>query len=82
MLAQANALVKAIWSGPDAVEEESLEIAVESSAKENREQKELWREEAIGVARIFDWGGPNRKSHAMTSSETSKQEFFVGAKIS
>ena len=36
----------------------------------------------IGVARIFDWGGPNRKSHAMTSSETLKQEFFVGAKIS
>ena len=40
----------------------------------------LW---VIGVARIFDWGGgPNRKSHAMTSSETSKEEFFVGAKIS
>ena len=36
----------------------------------------------IGVAEIFDWGGPNRKSHAMTSSETSKEEFFVGAKIS
>ena len=39
---------------------------------------------SIGVARIFDWGGgcPNRKSHAMALSETSKQEFFVGAKIS
>ena len=43
---------------------------------------------SIGVARIFfDWGGgggggANRKSHAMTLSETSKQEFFVGAKIS
>ena len=36
----------------------------------------------IGVARIFDWGGPNHKSHAMTSSETSKEECFVGAKIS
>ena len=36
----------------------------------------------IGVGRIFDWGGgSNRKSHAMTSSETSKQKFFVGAKI-
>ena len=30
----------------------------------------------IGVARIFDWGGPNRKSHAMTSSETLKEEFL------
>ena len=38
---------------------------------------------SIGVARIFDWGrGPNHKSHAMTSSETSKEEFFVGAKMS
>ena len=36
----------------------------------------------IGVARIFDWGGPNLKSHAMTSAETSKKKFFVGAKIS
>ena len=24
----------------------------------------------IGVARIFDWGGLNHKSHAMTSSKT------------
>ena len=32
-----------------------------------------------GVARIFNWeGGPNHKSHAMTPSETSKKEFFVG----
>ena len=37
---------------------------------------------SICVARIFDWGGANHKSHAMTSSETSKNEFFVGAKIS
>ena len=37
----------------------------------------------IGVARIFDWGGgPNHKSHAMTSSKALKEEFFVGAKIS
>ena len=36
----------------------------------------------IGVARIFDWGGPNHKAHAMTLSETSKEEFFAGAKIS
>ena len=27
-------------------------------------------------------GGPNHKSHAMTSPETSKEEVFVGAKIS
>ena len=25
--------------------------------------------QAIGVARIFDWGGLNHKSHAMTSSK-------------
>ena len=30
------------------------------------------------IARIFDRGGPNHKSHAMTSSETSAEEFFVG----
>ena len=37
----------------------------------------------IGVAKSFDWGGgANHKSHAMTSSETSNEEFFVGAKIS
>ena len=38
----------------------------------------------IGVARIFDWGGPNHKSHAMTSSKitgraektTGRAEFF------
>ena len=49
MLAQANALVKdrqAIWSEPDAVEEESLQMAVESLAKGKGEQNELWREEA------------------------------------
>ena len=34
----------------------------------------------LGVARIFDWEGPNHKSHAMTSSETSKEEFFCGGK--
>ena len=33
---------------------------------------------SLGVARIFDWGGPNHKSHAMTSSETLKKEFFEG----
>ena len=33
----------------------------------------------IGVARIFDWmGGPNYKSHAMTSLKISKEEVFVG----
>ena len=38
---------------------------------------------SIGIEWIFDWGGgPNPKSHAMTSSKTSKEEFFVGVKIS
>ena len=36
----------------------------------------------IGVARIFDWGGPNHKSHAMTSSEIFEKVIFCGAKIS
>ena len=35
----------------------------------------------IGVARIFDWGGPNHKSHAMMSSEIFKKRSFCGAKI-
>ena len=43
---------------------------------------EIYCTPAIGVARIFNWGGPNHKSHAMTSSESSKEEFFGGAKIS
>ena len=36
----------------------------------------------IGVARIFDWGGLNHKSHAMTSSKISllalNQDFAKG----
>ena len=36
----------------------------------------------IGVARIFDGGGPNHKSHAMTSSEIFKKGTFCRAKIS
>ena len=36
----------------------------------------------IGVARIFDWGGPNHKSHAITSSEIFKKGTFSRAKIS
>ena len=36
----------------------------------------------IRVARIFDWGGPNHKSHAMTSSKNFKKGTFCGAKIS
>ena len=37
----------------------------------------------IGVARIFDWGDPNHKSHAMTSSKNFKKpQTFCGAKIS
>ena len=39
--------------------------------------------QSIGVARIFDWGGgPNHKSHAMTSSEIFEKAIFCGAKIS
>ena len=33
---------------------------------------------SIGVARIFDWGGPNHESHAMTHQKFSKKEVFVG----
>ena len=36
----------------------------------------------IGVARIFDLGGPNHKSHAMTSTEIFKKGPFCTAKIS
>ena len=36
----------------------------------------------IGVARIFDWGGPNHKSRAMTSSKIFKKGTFCRAKIS
>ena len=35
----------------------------------------------IGAARILDWRGPNRKSHAMTSSEIFKRENFCETKI-
>ena len=41
--------------------------------------------EFIGVARIFDWGGLNHKSHAMTSSEicllTLNQDFAKGESL-
>ena len=37
--------------------------------------------EGIGVARIFDWGGPNHKTHAMTSSEIFKKGTFFGKDI-
>ena len=48
MLVQAGALVKGrpIWSGPDAVEEEKLLIAVGEFSQGKGEQKDLWREEA------------------------------------
>ena len=32
----------------------------------------------IGVARIFDWRGPNHKSHAMTPSNIFERRNFVG----
>ena len=46
-------------------------------------QDSVIRVTLISIARIFDWGGggSNHKSHAMTSSKTSKKEFFEGAKI-
>ena len=31
----------------------------------------------IGVARIFDWGSPNQKSHAIKSSEFYERRTFV-----
>ena len=36
----------------------------------------------IGVPRIFDWGRPNHKSHAMTSSKFFQRRSFSGTKIS
>ena len=36
----------------------------------------------IGVTKIFDWGGPSYKSHAMTSSKIFKRGTFCGTKIS
>ena len=36
----------------------------------------------IGVARIFDWGSPNQKSHVMTSSEIFEEGTFSGTKTS
>ena len=35
----------------------------------------------IGVARSFNWGAPNQKSHAMTSSEIFEGRTFCGTKI-
>ena len=36
----------------------------------------------LGVARIFDWGGLNHKSHAMRSSKIFQTGSFCGTKIS
>ena len=36
----------------------------------------------IGIARIFEWGGSNYKSHAMTSSNIFKRGTFCWTKIS
>ena len=35
----------------------------------------------ISVAKIFDWGAPNQKSHAMTSSKIFEKGTFCGTKI-
>ena len=40
----------------------------------------MWKvanDQSIGVARIFDWGGPNHKSQAMTLSEIFKKGNFL-----
>ena len=37
---------------------------------------------SISLARIFDWGGANHKSHAMQSSEIFDRGTFCGTKIS
>ena len=36
----------------------------------------------IGVAKIFNWGGTNQKSHAITSSKFFERGTFCGTKIS
>ena len=36
----------------------------------------------IDVAKVFDWGGLNHQSHAMTPSEIFERETFYGIKIS
>ena len=38
--------------------------------------------EFVGVARIFDWGGLNHKSHEMTSSKFFHRESTCGTKLS
>ena len=71
----------------------SVEESVSTNKRKGDGQREL-QEEAnkrkkisiasyIGVAKIFDWGGgPNHKSHAMTSSKIFKTGTFGWAKIS
>ena len=39
------------------------------------------RARGIGVATIFDWGGPKSKLLAMTSSEIFERGTFCGTKI-
>ena len=31
---------------------------------------------SLGASRLYDWGGPNGKSHAMTSSEIFEEGIF------
>ena len=53
-----------------------------SPKKKGLEKSFLGNFQFIGVARIFDWGGLNHKSHAMTSSKISllalNQDFGEG----
>ena len=39
------------------------------------------RPPCIGVAKIFDWGGPNQKSHAMMSSGIFEEGTFCRTNI-
>ena len=54
-----------------------------SPKKKGLQKSFLGNLQFIGVARIFDWyGGPNHKSHEMTSSKFFKRGTSCGTKIS
>ena len=63
-----------VWNKKQCLHREILRIHGERPKKK--------RSSTIGVAKVFDWGGgANHKSHAMTSSETSKENFLWGKDI-
>ena len=62
---------------------DQLPVPIPSRCQDSVSAEESTTDEDIGVSRIFDWGGgPNHKSHAMTSSEIFEKVIFCGAKIS